>query len=63
LLVHQEKDQQKKEDVLDLLRKWIDKNIDYGRLKPEIFIKKGVAYALTIRRGDEEIRLESSDEI
>lgn len=55
--------EQKKEDVFDLLRKWIDKNIDYGSIKPEIFVKRGVPYAFTLRRGDEVIHHEIGNEI
>lgn len=55
--------EQKKEDVFDLLRKWIDRNIDYGSIKPEIFVKRGVPYAFTLRRGDEVIHHEIGNEI
>lgn len=50
-------------DVLDLLREWIDKNINYGSIKPEIFVKNGVAYAFTLHRGDETIHHETGDTI
>jgi len=52
-----------KKNVLDVLGKWIEKNINYGSIKPEIFVKRGVPYAFTLRRGDEIIHHEIGDEI
>jgi len=50
-------------DVLDVLRAWIGKNLEYGRIKPEIFVKNGVAYRFTLRRGDEEVSHEIKNRI
>jgi len=41
--------------VLDVLRAWIGKNLEHGRIKPEIFVRDGIAYRFTLRRGDEEV--------
>ena len=51
----------KRADALDVLRQWIDKNINYGSIKPEIFVKNGVSYAFTLHRGDEMIHHETGD--
>jgi len=48
----------KRVDVLELLREWLDKNLEYGRIKPEIFVRNHVAYRFTLRRGDEEVSYE-----
>lgn len=47
-----------KRDALDVLRDWIDKNLEHGRIKPEIFVKNHIAYRFTLRRGDEEVSYE-----
>lgn len=63
MLTHRKEEPQKKEDVFDFLRKWIDKNINYGSIKPEIFVKDGVPYAFTLKRGDETIHHETGNDI
>ena len=50
-----------KVDVLLVLRQWIDKNLENGRIRPEIFVKNHKAYRFTLKRGDEEISYETKN--
>ncbi len=50
-----------KVDVLSVLRQWIDKNLENGRIRPEIFVKNHRAYRFTLKRGDEEISYETKN--
>jgi len=50
-------------DVLDELRAWFAEHPDVSRVKPEIFVRKGVAYRFTLRRGDEEVSHEIKNRI
>lgn len=54
----QKKDIDLEVDVLPVLREWIDKNLENGRIKPEIFVRNHKAYRFTLRRGDEEVGYE-----
>lgn len=53
----------KTNDVLDVLREWLDKHLEHGRIKPEIFVKNHVAYRFTLRRGDEEVSYEVQNRV
>ena len=53
----------KRVDVFDLLREWLDKHLEHGRIKPEIFVKNHVAYRFTLRRGDEEVSYEIQNRV
>ena len=55
--------QKKEEDVLDLLRKWIDKNLPSGRVKAEIFVRNHKPYRFTLRTGDVEVGYEIGDKV
>ena len=61
--VHLESHSSNPADVLDTLRDWIAKNLEHGRIKPEIFVKNHVAYRFTLRRGDEEVSCEVRNRI
>jgi len=50
-------------DVFDVLRTWIGENIKHGRLKPEIFVRNGVAYRFTLRGSDHEVSYEIKNRI
>lgn len=55
--------QKREKDVLDLLRKWIDKNLPSGRVKTEIFVRNHKPYRFTLRTGDVEVGYEIGDKV
>ena len=57
-MTNQKKDIDLEVDVLPVLREWIDKNLENGRIKPEIFVRNHKAFRFTVRRGDEEVSYE-----
>ena len=50
-------------DVFDLLREWIKRNIKNGYIQPRIFVRKGVAYRFVLKFGDMEFSYEVGDSL
>ena len=51
------------EDIFDLLREWIKKNLKNGYIQPRIFVRNGVAYRFVLNYGDIEFSYEVGDSI
>lgn len=53
----------RQQDIFDLLKKWVDKNIKNGNIQPKIFIRDGIAYRFTVKSGDMEFSYEVGDKV